>query len=146
MYMLKKGGGHIMDRLYEWEFAKELFVVLNYRNTWMKGSCKGTAPWRVVHTLECTLGSPNPFGADVQAQSAHTWNRVSRTWNHVIAVASLADEISPVPPDTRNVSGVAESYHREQPSFHWNKSSQHWIIIIIFALTIYILGTLSNTQ
>lgn len=29
MYMLKKGGGHITDRLYEWEFAKELCVVLN---------------------------------------------------------------------------------------------------------------------
>lgn len=29
MYMLKKRGGHIMYRLYEWEFAKELCVVLN---------------------------------------------------------------------------------------------------------------------
>lgn len=73
----------------------------------MKDSCKGTAPWRVVHTLECTLGSPDPFGVDIQAPSAHMWNRVSRTWNRVIAVASLAEGTSPVPPDTRNVSGVA---------------------------------------
>lgn len=26
---VKKRGGHITDRLYEWEFAKELCVVLN---------------------------------------------------------------------------------------------------------------------
>lgn len=77
----------------------------------MKGSCTGTAPWRVVHMLKCNLGLPDPFGVDVNAGSV-------RTWNHVSRVASLADTISPVPPDIRNFSGVAESYHGRQPPFH----------------------------
>ena len=29
MYMFKKKRGHIVDRFYEWEFAKELWVVLD---------------------------------------------------------------------------------------------------------------------
>lgn len=61
--------------------------------------------------LKCNLGLPDPFGVDVTAESV-------LTWNHVRGVASLTDTINPLPPDIRNSSGVAESYHRRQPPFH----------------------------
>lgn len=75
----------------------------------MKGSCKGAARWRVVHMLKCNLGLPDPFGVDVNAGSV-------RTWNHVRGCQPLG--LNPIPPDIRNFSGVAESYHRRQPPFH----------------------------
>lgn len=80
----------------------------------MKGSCKGTAPWRVVHMSKCNLGLPDPPGVDVNAGSVRTWNRVSR-------VASLADTIGPGPPDIRTAlewpSLITEGSHHFTVAF-----------------------------
>lgn len=71
--------------------------------------------------LACNLGLPDPLGVDVTAGSLCTWSPGG-------GVASLTDTTSAASADVRNSSGVTESCHRRQPPFHWNRSSQHWVL------------------
>lgn len=62
-----------MDRVHEWEFAK------NYEQFRIRKTCEGKAAIRVqhpgvAHMWKCIPGLPDWVGVDVPAGSVLTWN------------------------------------------------------------------------
>lgn len=130
VYVKKKNGSYYGQTLWM-GICKELWIVLNWKNMWLKGSCKGSTPWDL-----CTCWNV------IWAYLMHL------EWMLLLDLFSLGTLRWGCQPPRYNRSfsptelWSGESYHRRQPPFHWDKSSQHWIP----SSFIYMLSTLSNIQ